>query len=34
MLKLDFWDTPKLYNKFLFNKPMQHIRVNNEIAYV
>ena len=34
MLKLDFWDAPKLYNKFLFNKAMQHIRVNNEIAYV
>ena len=34
MLKLDFWDAPKLYNKFLFNKAMQHIRVNNEITYV
>ena len=34
MLKLDFWDAPKSYNKFLFNKAMQHIRVNNEVAYV
>ena len=34
VLKLDFWDAPKSYNKFLFNKTMQYIRVNNEVAYV
>ncbi|XP_065631671.1 uncharacterized protein LOC136068446 [Quercus suber] len=34
MLKIDFWATAKVYNEFLFNKAMQRIRVNNDVAYV
>ena len=34
MLNINFWAAAKVYNEFLFNKAMQHIRMINEAAYV